>query len=131
MLLKYAGVFTAAETGGNTGKGFDAAADGEGEPVCVFGTFAPLAEGAKPPKGVLSWVGEPSPGQKPFEFEAKRREQDVRWMNAMIEDHIRTTFLSSDIAAARIAELEGQVRGGVKPPSVAADEAASLILGRP
>ena len=71
VLLKYAGVFTAAETGGNTGKGFDAAADGEGEPACVFGTFAPLAEGAKPPKGVLSWVGEPSPGQKPFEFEAR------------------------------------------------------------
>ena len=65
------------------------------------------------------------------EFEARRREQDVRWMHAMIEDHIRMTFLSSDIAAAKIAELEGQVRGGVKPPSVAADEAAALILERP
>lgn len=77
VLLKYAGVFTAAAAGGNSGKGFDAApaaaggASGEEEPECVFGTFAPLAEGAKPPKGVLSWVGEPSPGVKPFEFEAR------------------------------------------------------------
>ncbi len=51
-------------------------------------------------------------------------------MHAMIEDHIRTTFLSSEIAAAKIAELECEVRSGVKPPSVAADEAAALILGR-
>ncbi len=36
-------------------------------------------------------------------------------MHAMIEDHIRTTFLSNDIAAAKIAELEGQVRSGGKP----------------
>lgn len=69
VLLKYAGVFTAAETGGNTGKGYDA--DADGEPERVFGRFAPLAEGAKPPKGVLSWVGEPSPGVRPFEFEAR------------------------------------------------------------
>lgn len=65
------------------------------------------------------------------EFEAKRREQDVRWMHAMIEDHIRTTFLSNDIAEAKIAELGREVRSGVKPPSVAADEAAALILERP
>lgn len=74
VLLKYAGVFTAADTGGTTGRGFDAAAAASGddpEPECVYGTFAPLAEGAKPPKGVLSWVGEPSPGVRPFEFEAR------------------------------------------------------------
>jgi LAO/AO transport system kinase len=65
------------------------------------------------------------------EFEAKRREQDVRWMHAMIEDHIRTTFLSSGIAAAKIAALGREVRSGIKPPSVAADEAAALILERP
>jgi GTPase len=65
------------------------------------------------------------------EFEAKRREQDVRWMHAMIEDHIRSAFLSSDFAAAKIAELGREVRSGVKPPSVAADEAAALLLERP
>jgi LAO/AO transport system kinase len=65
------------------------------------------------------------------EFEAKRREQDVRWMHAMIEDHIRSAFLSSDFAAAKIEELGREVRSGVKPPSVAADEAAALLLERP
>ena len=65
------------------------------------------------------------------EFEAKRREQDVRWMHAMIEDHIRSAFLSSDFAAAKIEELGREVRNGVKPPSVAADEAAALLLERP
>ncbi len=65
------------------------------------------------------------------EFEARRRDQDVRWMHAMIEDHIRMKFLSSESAAAKIAGLERQVRSGAKPPSVAADEAAALILERP
>jgi LAO/AO transport system kinase len=65
------------------------------------------------------------------EFEAKRREQDVRWMHAMLEDHIRQTFLSNDAAAAKIAELERQVRAGITPPSLAADEAVSLIFGAP
>ncbi len=64
------------------------------------------------------------------EFEAKRREQDVRWMHAMIEDHIRTKFLANETAAAQIGLLEREVRSGVKPPSVAADEAANLIFGR-
>ncbi len=64
------------------------------------------------------------------EFEAKRREQDVRWMHAMIEDHIRARFLAGESAAARMTELERAVRTGEKPPSVAADEAAALILGR-
>jgi LAO/AO transport system kinase len=65
------------------------------------------------------------------EFEAKRREQDVRWMHAMIEDHIRAAFLNGASAAAKIAELERAVRSGEKPPSVAADEAAAVLLGRP
>ncbi len=64
------------------------------------------------------------------EFEAKRREQDVRWMHAMIEDHIRERFLAGDSAAAKIAGLEREVRTGQKPPSVAADEAAAVIMGR-
>ncbi|MGO9170882.1 MAG: methylmalonyl Co-A mutase-associated GTPase MeaB [Rhodomicrobium sp.] len=63
------------------------------------------------------------------EFEAKRRDQDVRWMHAMIEDRMRQVFLSNEAAAAKIAELERNVRAGLMPPSVAADEAASLISG--
>lgn len=60
-------------------------------------------------------------------FEAKRRDQDVSWMHAMIEERLRQTFLSHGAAAAKIAELERKVRAGLTPPSVAADEAASLI----
>jgi hypothetical protein len=51
-------------------------------------------------------------------------------MHAMIEDHIRARFLAGESAAARMTELERAVRTGEKPPSVAADEAAALILGR-
>ena len=64
------------------------------------------------------------------EFEAKRRGQDVRWMHAMIEDHIRMKFLADEAASAKISALEEDVRSGAKPPSVAADEAVSLIFGR-
>jgi LAO/AO transport system kinase len=63
------------------------------------------------------------------EFNAKRSDQDVYWMHAMIEDQIRETLLANPSAAARIAELERQVRTGATPPSVAADEATALILG--
>src|SRR5208337_4469456 len=65
------------------------------------------------------------------EFEAKRRDQDVRWMHAMLEERIRHMFFSNDAAMAKIEELERQVRAGITPPSVAADEAASMIARRP
>jgi LAO/AO transport system kinase len=65
------------------------------------------------------------------EFAAKRREQDVRWMHAMLEDRIHQMFFSKPDAAAAIARLEQQVRAGTKPPSVAADEAAAFIIANP
>jgi LAO/AO transport system kinase len=61
------------------------------------------------------------------EFQAKRREQDVAWMHAMIEERLRQLFLSSEGVAAKIAELDAKVRAGAMPPSVAADEATALI----
>ena len=63
------------------------------------------------------------------EFEAKRRDQDVSWMHAMIEEYMRQKFLSNEAVVAKIAELESKVRAGAMPPSVAAGEAASLIAG--
>jgi LAO/AO transport system kinase len=62
------------------------------------------------------------------EFEAKRREQDVRWMHTMVEDQIRQKFLLDEAITARIAELERAVRAGNVPPSVAADEIAAMVL---
>jgi LAO/AO transport system kinase len=61
------------------------------------------------------------------EFWPKRRDQDVRWMHAMIEDGMRQKFLSNEAVSAKIAELEGAVRVGTVPASVAADEAVELI----
>ncbi len=65
------------------------------------------------------------------EFEAKRRDQDVSWMHAMIEERIRQMFLSHEAAYAKLAELESKVRSGITPPSVAADEVASFLAGTP
>jgi LAO/AO transport system kinase len=63
------------------------------------------------------------------EFETKRRDQDVHWMHAMIENRIRERVLSNEAAAAKMTELEREVRKGATPPSVAADEVAALIFG--
>jgi glutaminyl-tRNA synthetase len=60
-LLKYAGVVTCT--------GFTAGPDGRVEEIQA--TYEPLAPGAKPPKGVLSWVGETAPGTPPCTFEAR------------------------------------------------------------
>ena len=49
------------------------------------------------------------------EFEAKRRDQDVSWMHAMIEERMRQMFVSNGAAAAKIAELEAKVRSGAMP----------------
>ncbi len=65
------------------------------------------------------------------EFEGKRRDQDVRWMHAMIEDQIREMVMSNEAAAAKIISLEREVRDGIVPPSVAADQVAALIFQRP
>jgi LAO/AO transport system kinase len=63
------------------------------------------------------------------EFEAKRRDQDVRWLRALIDDCVRQKFLSNENAAQKIADLEQRVRAGEIPPSVAADEAVTAIFG--
>jgi LAO/AO transport system kinase len=63
------------------------------------------------------------------EFAAKRRDQDVRWMHAMIEERAREMYLGKEEARAKIQELERAVRLGLTPPSVAADEAAATIFG--
>jgi LAO/AO transport system kinase len=65
------------------------------------------------------------------ELAAKRRDQDVRWMHALIEERVRQMYLGKAEAAAKIQELERAVRLGLTPPSIAADEAVSTIFGCP
>jgi LAO/AO transport system kinase len=61
------------------------------------------------------------------EFEAKRRAQDVGWMDALIEEGFREKMLARPEIAAKRAELEEKVRSGKMPPSVAADEILSAL----
>lgn len=55
-------------------------------------------------------------------FEAKRREQGVRWMNDLIEEGLQARIRSDAAIAARITELEGEVRAGRAMPARAAEE---------
>lgn len=50
----------------------------------VQAEFHPLVAGEKPPKGVLSWVGQPAPGQDPPAFEA--RLYDVLFRTASVAE---------------------------------------------
>ncbi|MBC8049323.1 MAG: methylmalonyl Co-A mutase-associated GTPase MeaB, partial [Chitinophagales bacterium] len=54
------------------------------------------------------------------EFAAKRHAQAVKWMHAMIEERMRQTLRRQPQAAARLAELEREVREGRAMPVAAA-----------
>jgi LAO/AO transport system kinase len=59
-------------------------------------------------------------------FEAKRREQAVAWMRALIEDRLRGIIRDDAQVRKRLEALEGEVRAGAKLPAIAADEILSL-----
>ncbi|MDX2265237.1 MAG: methylmalonyl Co-A mutase-associated GTPase MeaB [Hyphomicrobiales bacterium] len=61
------------------------------------------------------------------EFAAKRRAQGVRWMHAMIEERMRAALRAEPRAAARLAELEREVREGRAMPVAAAEEIIALM----
>lgn len=62
------------------------------------------------------------------EFDAKRRDQNVRWMYAMIEDQIRQAWMANADVVRLLKDVEGAVRAGSMPPSVAADQIAAAAL---
>ena len=55
-------------------------------------------------------------------FDAKRREQAVAWMRALIDDRLRGIIRDNAAVRARLDALEGEVRAGRKLPAVAAEE---------
>ncbi len=55
-------------------------------------------------------------------FDAKRRDQAVAWMRALIEDRVRGVIRNNAAIKARLDALEGEVRAGEKLPAIAADE---------
>ncbi|BDA41649.1 Glutamine-tRNA ligase [Coccomyxa sp. Obi] len=73
VMLKYAGIVKCT--------GFEKSG---GKVTEVRGEFRPLQAGEKPPKGVLSWVGQPTPGVDPTMFEA--RLYDVLFKTSSVAD---------------------------------------------
>ena len=61
-------------------------------------------------------------------FDAKRRDQAVAWMRALIEDRLRGVIRDNVAVKLRLDALEGEVRAGRKLPAMAAEEIL-LIAG--
>jgi len=59
-------------------------------------------------------------------FDAKRRDQAVTWMRALIDDRLRGIIRDNAEVKSRLHALEGEVRAGRKLPAIAADEILAL-----
>ncbi len=55
-------------------------------------------------------------------FDAKRRDQAVTWMRALIEDRLRRVISGNPAVRSRLDALEGEVRAGRKLPALAAED---------
>ena len=62
---------------------------------------------------------------KAGEFTARRREQQVKWMWAMLEDRVFTRLRSDPSLKAKLPRLEAAVAEGRTSPAVAVDEIAA------
>jgi LAO/AO transport system kinase len=60
-------------------------------------------------------------------LDAKRREQQVRWMWSLIETRIQERLRSDPKLKAKLPALESAVKEGKLPPALAADEIAKLL----
>jgi LAO/AO transport system kinase len=61
------------------------------------------------------------------DFERRRREQQVKWMWAMLEERTRARLRADAAMRAKVRELEGNVAQGKLSPAVAADTIAELL----
>jgi LAO/AO transport system kinase len=55
-------------------------------------------------------------------FAARRREQQVKWMWAMLEDRMRTRLAANPVLKAKLPQLERAVADGHLSPALAVDE---------
>ena len=62
-------------------------------------------------------------------LEAKRQEQQLRWMWSQVEERLLASFRDDPRVAERLAEVEASVRAGRKPATQAAEELLRLFLG--
>ena len=61
------------------------------------------------------------------EFAARRREQQVKWMWAMLEDRFHLRLKSDAKLRARLPAIEKSVADGTLSPAVAVDEVAAVL----
>ena len=61
------------------------------------------------------------------EFAARRREQQVKWMWAMLEDRIFARLKSDPELKAKLPRIEAAVADGRMTPAMAVDEIATAL----
>jgi LAO/AO transport system kinase len=61
------------------------------------------------------------------DFAARRREQQVKWMWAMLEDRLKSKLRSDPAIRAKVKHLETAVAAGRMTPTVAADTVSALL----
>jgi len=61
------------------------------------------------------------------EFAARRREQQVKWMWAMLEDRLHARLKSDPTVRGKLPRIEAAVAEGSMSPAVAVDEIATLL----
>jgi LAO/AO transport system kinase len=61
------------------------------------------------------------------EFDARRREQQVKWMWSMLEERWRSRLRADSTIRARVRQAEGAVANGEMSPAVAAEQIGKLL----
>jgi LAO/AO transport system kinase len=61
------------------------------------------------------------------DFAARRREQQVKWMWAMLEDRMKARLRSDPAIRTKVKQLEAAVADGRMTPTVAADTVSALL----
>ena len=65
--------------------------------------------------------------QAPGEFDARRREQQVKWMWTMLEDRWKARLKSDPAIRAKVKSTEAAVAEGRVTPAIGADQIAELL----
>jgi len=65
--------------------------------------------------------------QAPGEFDARRREQQVKWMWTMLEDRWKARLKSDPAIRAKVKHTEAAVAEGRVTPAIGADQIAELL----
>jgi LAO/AO transport system kinase len=61
------------------------------------------------------------------ELQAKRREQDTKWMWALVHERLHEKLATDPTLRGRVPEIERAVSGGTISPTAGADEIVALL----